>query len=266
LRRALRITSRRHPIVQRCRRLAARRRDDPGVLLDGGHLITEALGSGVPIEVLLTTDGGASELATRAQAAGATVYLCPPAVLEVASPVHTSSGVVAIASWEPAAAPALFARTPPLVLGLVDVQDPGNAGSSIRSADALGATGVAMLDGTADPAGWRALRGAMGSTFHLPIARASSAEILQHARRAGVAVAATVASGGQPADAVDLRAPWLVLLGNEGAGLTKDIVGQADMRLSVPMRPGVESLNIAVTAALVLYEARRQRHGASERR
>jgi len=234
------------------------------VLLDGEHVVAEAIGSGVPIEVLLTADTGASALARRAEAAGATIYLCPPAVLEAASPVHTPSGVVAIASWEPAAAAALFARTPALILGLVDVQDPGNAGSTIRSADALGATGVATLDGTADPAGWRAMRGAMGSTFHLPIARGSSAEILQHARRAGVAVAATVASGGQSADAVDLRAPWLVLLGNEGGGLTKDIVNQADTKLSVPMRSGVESLNVAVTAALVLYEARRQRNGVSE--
>jgi len=234
------------------------------VLLDGEHVVAEAIGSGVPIEVLLAADTGASALARRAEAAGATIYLCPPAVLEAASPVHTPSGVVAIASWEPAAAAALFARTPALILGLVDVQDPGNAGSTIRSADALGATGVATLDGTADPAGWRAMRGAMGSTFHLPIARGSSAEILQHARRAGVAVAATVASGGQSADAVDLRAPWLVLLGNEGGGLTKDIVNQADTKLSVPMRSGVESLNVAVTAALVLYEARRQRNGVSE--
>jgi RNA methyltransferase, TrmH family len=236
------------------------------VLLDGEHVVTEAIGSGVTVEVLLIADDGASAIARRAETAGATVYRCPPAVLEAASPVHTSSGVVAIASWEPAAASALFARTPALILGLVGVQDPGNAGSTIRSADALGATGLAALDGTADPAGWRALRGAMGSTFHLPIARGPSAEILQHARRAGVAVAATVASGGQPADTVDLRVPWLVLLGNEGGGLTKDLVSQADMTLSVPMRPGVESLNVAVTAALVLYEARRQRHSASERR
>jgi RNA methyltransferase, TrmH family len=236
------------------------------VLLDGGHLITEALGSAVPIEVLLTTDGGASELATRAQAAGATVYLCSPAVLELASPVHTSSGVVAIASWEPAAAPALFARTPPLVLGLVDVQDPGNTGSAIRSADALGATGVAILDRTADPGGWRALRGAMGSTFHLPVARVSSDELFEEARRAGVTIAATVASGGEPADAVDLRSPLLVLLGNEGAGLADSLVATADLKVSVPMRQGVESLNVAVTAALVLYEARRQRAKPSLRR
>lgn len=229
------------------------------MLLDGSHLITEALASGVAIELLLTTDDGAPELAARAQAAGAAVYTCPPPVLEAASPVHTSSGVVAIASWEPAAGPALFARTPALILGLVGVQDPGNAGSAIRSADALGATGVAVLDGSADPAGWRALRGAMGSTFHLPVARLSSDALFEEARRARVTIAATVASGGDPADAVDFRSPLLVLLGNEGAGLADSIVAKADLKVSVPMRQGVESLNVAVTAALVLYEARRQR-------
>ena len=253
-----RITSRQHPVVQRFRRLAARRRDDRGLLLDGEHLVGEALDAGVAIDLLLS-DGRTPDLADRARASGATVYLASAPVLEAASPVRSPTGTVAIASWVPAGVRDLFTRTPALVIGLLDVQDPGNAGSVVRSADALGATGVAMLDRTADPAGWRALRGAMGSTFRLPIARASSSDVFAEARRAKVRVAATVADNGQPVETCDLASPIVVLLGNEGAGLPPDIVAQAGSRITIPMRPGVDSLNVAVTAALILYEARRQR-------
>ena len=253
-----RITSRQHPVVQRLRKLAARRGDDRGLLLDGEHLVAEALAAGVRIELLLT-DGRAPDLAERTRASGGVVYLASSSVLEAASPVRAPTGTVAIALWQPAALRDLFAPSPALAIGLVDVQDPGNTGSAIRSADALGATGVASLDRTADPSGWRALRGAMGSTFHLPIARGSTAEALREARHAGVTVAAAVASGGRPVEIADLRAPLLVLLGNEGAGLDEKLVGQADVRLMIPMRPGVDSMNVAVSAALILYEARRQR-------
>jgi RNA methyltransferase, TrmH family len=255
---APRITSRQHPVVQRFRRLAMNRRQEPGALIDGEHLVGEALAAGVPIGVLLT-DGRASALEDRARKAGAAVYVGTPAVLEAASPVRTTSGIVGIATWQPADLRETLARAPALVIGLVDVQDPGNVGAAIRSADALGATGVAVLDRTADPGGWRALRGAMGSTFHLPVARGSTAEALQEASRARVAVAATVADSGEPVESADLRRPILVLIGNEGAGLPADVVGNADLRLTVPMRAGVDSLNVAVTAALILYEARRQR-------
>jgi TrmH family RNA methyltransferase len=266
-----RITSRQHLAVQRFRRLAARRRDDPGLLLDGEHLLFEALAAGVTIDLVLT-DGRTPDLARRARAGGAAVYLATPSVLEAASPVRAPTGTVAIASWEPVALRSLFSsgtpqappqHSPALVIGLVDVQDPGNTGSVIRSADALGATGVAVLGRTADPAGWRALRGAMGSTFHLPIARGSTAQALQEARSAGVVVAATVAADGVPVETADLRRPTLVLLGNEGAGLAGDVMATADVRLMVPMRPGVDSLNVAVSAALILYEARRQRRPAA---
>jgi TrmH family RNA methyltransferase len=257
-----RITSRQHPIVQRFRRLAMNRRKEPGALIDGEHLVGEALDAGVPICVVLT-DGRASRLADRAQKAGATIYVATAAVLDAASPVRTASGIVAIATWQPAELRETLARAPALVIGLVDVQDPGNVGAAIRSADALGATGVAVLDRTADPGGWRALRGAMGSTFHLPVARGSTAEVLQEASRARIAVAATVAGDGEPVDAADLRRPLLVLIGNEGAGLPADVVANADLRLTVPMRDGVDSLNVAVTASLVLYEARRQRRATT---
>jgi TrmH family RNA methyltransferase len=256
-----RVTSRQHAFVRRCRAIAARRGDAGGlVLLDGEHLLTEALAAGVPIEGVLT-DGRGAEVAARARETGAPVYSASGAVLAAASPVKHASGLVTLARWAPAPlARALDGRNP-LVVGLVDVQDPGNLGGAIRAAAGLDATGVVALDRSADPGGWRAMRGAMGSAFRIPVARAASSDLLAEARRRGCTVAATAAGAGEPIDRADLRGPLLILLGNEGAGLPADLAAQADVILTVPTGRGVESLNVAVTAALVLFEARRQRAG-----
>lgn len=257
-----RITSRQHAFVRRCRDLAARRGDAGGaVLLDGEHLLDEALAAGVPVEGVLT-DGRGREVARRAHAAGAIVYDATASVLEAASPVKQPSGIVAVARWSPASLADALAGTLPLIVGLVDVQDPGNLGSAIRAAAGLDGTGVVVLDESADPGGWRAMRGAMGSTFRIPVARSTSAALVEEARRRRITIAATSAGAGEPIDRASLRGPLLVLLGNEGAGLPASLAVQADVTLTVPTGRGVESLNVAATAAVVLFEARRQRSGA----
>ncbi len=231
------------------------------MLLDGEHLIAEALAAGVRLDTVLA-DGRRPAVVWRARDAGATVYETTAAVLDAASPVQSPSGIVAIAEWSPAGCAdglGVEAGAVPLALGLVDVQDPGNVGGAIRQRDALGATGVLALDGTADPGGWKALRGAMGSTFRVPVARCSSRDAVTEARRRGLTIAAAVATTGSPIHDADLTTPLLVLLGNEGAGLPADRVAEADLRLTIPMRTGVDSLNVGVTAALLLFEARRQR-------
>jgi TrmH family RNA methyltransferase len=167
---------------------------------------------------------------------------------------------VALARWSTIDVAATLASAPGgCFLGLCNVQDPGNVGSAIRAADALGAAGVLALDGTADPRGWKAMRGAMGSSFHLPVGRGSAGDAIAAARARRMAILATVAAGGEPIAATDLRAPALMLVGSEGAGLPDEIVAQADRRVTIPMRTGVESLNVAVTSAILLFEARRQR-------
>jgi TrmH family RNA methyltransferase len=228
------------------------------VLLDGEHLLSEALAAGVPIDLVLT-DGRAGTIAGRARAAGASVYEGSTAVLEAASPVRTPSGVVAIAKWQLAPMPDVIGAEDACGLGLAGVQDPGNVGSAIRAADALGATGVLALEGTAGPRGWKTLRGAMGSSFRVPIGGGSTRDAIALAHRKGQTVVAAVASGGTAIDRADFRAPLLLLVGSEGAGLAADVVALTDQRVTVPMRSGVDSLNVAVTAALILFEIRRQR-------
>jgi TrmH family RNA methyltransferase len=226
------------------------------VLLDGEHLIEEAMRAGVPVEAVLT-DGQHRALDRTFEARGIICHAATAPVLAAASPVRTPSGIVAIAAWTMTGLDEVFTRAPALVVGMVGVQDPGNVGSVIRSAHALGATGVLALDGTADPAGWKALRGAMGSAFHLPVGAGTVDDAFYQAAARHVDVVAMVAHGGTPLPQARLSPPILVLVGNEGHGLEPSVAARATHRVHVPMQAGVESLNVAVSAALALWEIRR---------
>jgi TrmH family RNA methyltransferase len=148
----------------------------------------------------------------------------------------------------------------PLVLVLAGLQDPGNVGAIVRAAAAFGASGVVAIEGTANPFGWKALRGAMGGTFRLPIAaRGSLPDVVAAAREVGVRLVAAVPRGGTPLPELDLRAPTAIVLGGEGAGLSAAVTAAVDETVSVPMQALVDSLNVAIAAALILYEAMRQR-------
>jgi TrmH family RNA methyltransferase len=241
--------------VKRCRAVAAGRGDAGVVLLDGDHLVADALAAGVSIEGVLS-DGRHPDLVRRLERQGTPVITATATDLAQASPVRTPSGLVALARWRPAAVEDLLSAPSALVVGLIGVQDPGNVGGIVRSADALGASGVLALDDTADPGGWKALRGAMGSTFRLPVGRGRTTDLFAAAARHGVAVAAAVPSGGALAADV-LAPPLVVLVGAEGTGLPAPILARCDRRLTIPMQPGANSLNVGVSAALILWEARR---------
>lgn len=255
--------------MSRLRALIRGRADASEVLLDGPHVLLEALRADVPIELIVATravlDRDTTEtrqLWSLARASGAEVFDATSNVMDAISPVRTPSGVVALATWTPSPVADTWAPEPALAIGLVDVQDPGNVGAVIRCADGLDATGVIAIGTTADPAGWKALRGAMGSTFRIPVARATVDTTLQDAHLAGVRVLATTArhvEGTRELRSVDLRGPVLLLLGNEGSGLPEGLDARVDGRVYVDMRPGLDSFNVSVTAGLLLYEARRQR-------
>src|SRR5262245_2910041 len=250
------ITSRRHSLVLACRRIASGRGDDGEILLDGEHLVDEAIAARLPVKAVLVREADAP-IAARARDAGADVHVVTADVIAAASPVRTPSGVVAIARWQPRPLTDVLRSATGLVLALVDVQDPGNVGSVVRSADALGAAAVVAAGASADPGGWRALRAAMGSTFRLPVCTATVDMLLDQARAHAARLVATTVGDGERLDRLRVDGLTVVMLGNEGAGLPDAVVRRANARLQVPMRPGVNSLNVAVTAALILYEAGR---------
>jgi TrmH family RNA methyltransferase len=146
------------------------------------------------------------------------------------------------------------------------IQDPGNVGAIVRVAEAGGAAGVIVAGNSADPYGWKALRGAMGSAFRLPIVREPDLDrVLAALRAAGVRVLATAPAvngtilsrrsfSDQP-----LTGASAFILGGEGPGLPAELIASADGVITIPMEPPVESLNVAVSAGLIIYEARRQR-------
>ena len=261
-----RISSRSNSIVTRFREVARRRGPGNLILLDGEHLVEEALMSGVPIETVALTDSLvdalAGGIADRAARAGATVVRVAAPVMAAMSPVRQPSGIVALAHAKAASLDEALGSPPQLVLLLDGIQDAGNVGAIIRAADGCGATGVITADGTADPFGWKALRGAMGSTFRMPLAVGhTTASAVSELRRRGITIVATVPRQGTLLPACRLSGPVAIALGREGAGLSDALVTAADTRLTIPMRAPVESFNVAITAALILYEAAKQRNG-----
>jgi RNA methyltransferase, TrmH family len=264
------IASRKNPLVSQMRRLAQGAGDVPvHMLLDGLHLVEEARAAHVPLVcvafsggVLAALDGRARRLATSLAGVGVRVVQVSDSVLEAMSPVTTPTGVVGIAARPKANLDSLLPPqvSNPFIVVAVDVQDPGNLGAMVRVAEAAGATSLVAAGASADPFGWKALRGAMGSAFRLFVASERDASAaLDLFKSRGVRLVAATPSVAERFDRVDWTIPTAVLLGSEGTGLPSELIERADLKVSIPMQPPVESLNVAVSAALLAYEARRQR-------
>ncbi|MBI2187624.1 MAG: RNA methyltransferase [Acidobacteria bacterium] len=262
------ISSRQNPIVQRFRALA--RTPDPTgarLLLDGVHLVQEARAAGAEIEVAaIASRARASseeaEVARRLEAEGTSVLSAHDQAFAAMSPVRSPSGLVAIARRAPVEARAISARRDAFVIVVADVQDPGNLGSLLRAAEAGGATGVLVCGRSANPFSWKAVRGSMGAVLRLPVAAGLGVdEAVAAVRSHGGRLVAAAPRGGRAPDAVDWRGRLGLLLGGEGPGLSEAVLAAADDLVTIPMTAPVESLNVAVAAGILVYAARRQRHG-----
>lgn len=262
-----RISSRQNPLVIRFRALA--RTPDPSghwLLLDGVHLVQEAWAAGLSFESVIIASGSlagdseAGQVARALEREGADVVEVPGDIHKAMSPVTTPSGIAAIARRQPTPPDALWQRPDPFIVAAVDVQDPGNVGGLIRTAEAGGATGALLCGASASPFSWKGLRGSMGSAFRLPIvAGRTAAGAVAEMRHHGVTSVAAVARGGADPDAIDWRGRVGLVLGGEGPGLPPDVAAQCDRRVTIPMSSSVESLNVGAAAAVLIYAARRQR-------
>jgi TrmH family RNA methyltransferase len=176
------------------------------------------------------------------------------------SPVRSPSGIVAIARRTPSDAGASLFTNNGFTLVATDVQDPGNLGALIRAAEAGGVTGVLVAGASANPFSWKALRGSMGSALRMPIATGQTLDAIVHcARASGVRTVAAVPRDGRAPDAADWRGSVALLLGGEGRGLPAGLLTACDDLVTIPMAAPVESLNVAVAGAILIYAARRQR-------
>jgi TrmH family RNA methyltransferase len=258
------ITSRHNPIVTRYR-AAARGEDRSLMLLDGVHLVADALAAGVPLHDVVIASGAESRedvaaLVQRFGRGGVPFVSASAAVMAAVSPVRSPSPVVALAQRPANDSGRVYNSSAPFVVIAVDVQDPGNVGAIVRAAEAAGASGVIAAGATADPFSWKALRGAMGSALRLPVvAERDLIRAVADARSRGCHIVATAPRSGRSLFDCRFTGATAVLVGSEGPGLPSSVVADADERVTIPMETPVESLNAAVTAAVILYEARRQR-------
>jgi RNA methyltransferase, TrmH family len=258
------ITTRRNPLVARFRDLTRGDEDDV-LLLDGPHLVGDAIAAGLHIRQVIVSADWPDRPEIRAlvetlehrdlEMAAATSM-----VMDAVSPVRSASGIVAIADRPAADGHRVYTAPSPLTIVAVDVQDPGNLGAMVRVGEAGGAAGLVVAGTSASPFGWKALRGSMGSALRLPIViNRDTSDAIDDARRHGCRIVATVPHGGDRHVDVDFRGPIALFIGGEGAGLSPTLIASADTRVSISMAAPVESLNAAVAAAILIYEARRQR-------
>jgi TrmH family RNA methyltransferase len=259
-----RISSRQNPHVAQYRAAAQGELTDR-LLLDGAHLVGDALAAGISIEHAAVVSTALDRDDIRAltdelERLGVETVVAAPQVMAVMSPVRSSSAIVALGRRPAPDATRLFAGPAPLVIIATDVQDPGNLGAIIRTAEAGLATSVIAAGACADPYGWKALRGSSGSALRLPIGVADdAAAALTESRRHGCRAIALVPRGGRSLYEIALTHATAILIGGEGPGLDQALIDQADERVTIPMHAPVESLNAAVAAAIVVYEALRQR-------
>ncbi|MEN9229089.1 MAG: RNA methyltransferase [Gloeomargarita sp. GMQP_bins_25] len=254
------ITSRRHPLVHHIRSLhrAKGRRETGEFLLEGTHLLVEALRQGIPLKVICYTSAWAERHPeVLGQLPAGLGQLVHPQVLEALATTVHPDGVVAVASIPP--------PSTQLVIGWLQLlgyclQDPGNVGTLIRTAAAVGVTQLWLTDDSVDPYHPKVLRAAAGQWFRCrPQVCGDPLAVLQAYQQQQVQIIATAAPGERLYWQVDWTRPTLLLLGNEGQGLPEAWLPMADWVARIPQQPGVESLNVAIVAALCLYEAWRQR-------
>ena len=240
---------------------------------EGAELIRSALDVGTPVEsVYVSPDGGddpaTQEICRRATAAGARVFPLAPGVLERVADTVTPQPVLAVLpmltgaddadgqAWPTGADPGS------LVVVLVDVRDPGNAGTVLRAADAAGATAVVFAAESVDPYNPKTVRSSAGSLFHVPFTvRPDPAAVAAALAAAGFRTLATVVRDGEDYAGLDWSVPTAVFFGNESAGLDRSLTARLDGAVAIPMAGRAESLNVGVATAVVAFEAFRQRRG-----
>jgi TrmH family RNA methyltransferase len=230
-------------------------------LVEGPHLVLEALKAQAPVRTVVYAQetGVPAELVPWRENSRARWVAVTQEVLRKCSDTVHPQGVFAVVEKADPPADVLFARPDAIGIAVDGVQDPGNLGTIIRSADAAGADFVLLGKGTVDLYNPKTVRSTMGSLFHLPIVHGDLLDLLPAARERGIRTVAAVLDAEQSCYALDYRqAVWFVV-GNEAHGVSPAVRRLATDAAVIPMRGGAESLNVAMAATILLFEAMRQR-------
>lgn len=231
------------------------------VAVEGMHIVEEAIRSGLRLTTVFFSESAKErahkllpQLSTHTEA-----LLLPDEVFANAVPSETPQGVAGLVRVQSFALDEVFASAPALLVVIAGLHEPGNLGTIARSAEAFGVTGLLLGERTVSPWNWKALRASAGSLFRLPALKVELAEALREIKSQDVRILATSSHKGGAIAEVDLRGPVAFVVGNEGAGLPRGVLAQADEVVAIPHSSRVESLNAGIAASILLYEAARQR-------
>jgi len=242
------ITSHQNARVKELRAALASYTRGERIAVEGEHLVAEAFRSGVTSGLLFVRENYAHKIP-----AGIEIIHLSSEVFDKAVATETPQGIALLfAPPTPAARPG-----PALILIAAGLQDPGNLGTLIRSAEAFGATQLITTSDTVSPWNQKCIRASAGSVFRMPMLLSQPLAAL---KQKNIKIFAAVASSATPFTAADLTQPCALLIGNEGAGLSPELLSLADEQITIPTPGAVESLNAAIAGSLLLYEASRQRN------
>ena len=262
------LTSPHNPRVRALVALRDRRgREDAGrILIEGGREVLRALEAGIAVETVFVAEAGCrtAECAAALDLAaghGAEVVRLGERAFERAAFGERAEGILAVAIPPPATLDALARALPaaPLLIVLEGVEKPGNLGAVLRSADGAGADGVIVTGGGTDLFNPNAIRASLGTIFHVPLAAATAAETVAWLRERRIRIVAARVDAAADYTATDLRGAIAIALGSEATGLSNAFAGPDVIGVRLPMHGVADSLNVSVAAAVLLYEARRQR-------
>jgi len=259
-----RIEGRHNALVKELRQAFSKgeRTADGNYAVEGFRILEEAIRSGVRFRAVFFSESAAGRAEKLLSQLGAQVetLLLPDKLFETAVPTDAPQGVAALARWKEFSIEDVLARSQagPL-LAIAGVQDPGNLGTILRSAEAFGAGGVLLGEGTVNPFNPKVVRASAGSIFRLPVARLKLSEALGAMKKQSLRLVATASHKGTPLDQAKLSGPLAIFIGSEGAGLSRDLIKEMDEVVAIPQAEQVESLNAGVAASIVLYEVMRQR-------
>lgn len=259
-----RIEGRHNPLVKELRHAFARREltSDKYCAIEGLRILEEAIRSGLRFRAVFfsnSAEAKAKRLLPQMAAHVETVLL-PDKVFASVVPSETPQGVAALVRWKEFSLDDLLAKSQagPLLV-VAGIQDPGNLGTILRSAEAFGAGGVLLGEGTVSQFNPKVVRASSGSVFRLPVARTKLSGAPSRMREHGLRLVATSSHKGTPVAEAKLRGPLAIFIGGEGAGLPRDLIPEMDEIVAIPHSTQVESLNAGVAASIVLYEVARQK-------
>ena len=258
-----RVASRQNTLVKELRRAFTQDESGEGsIAVEGVRLIEEAIRSGLRFQAVFFSDSGRAHAARLLSQISSHVeaLLLPDDVFLSAVSTEAPQGVAALVKLRPAKFEEILEQmaSGPLLLGIAGIQDPGNLGTIIRSAEAFNARAVLLGEKTVSHFNPKAIRASAGSVFREPLVRVKLAESIPLLKQHGVRILATSSHKGKAAHEIDFTGPLALLIGSEGAGLPPAIAALADELVTIPHSPRVESLNAGIAASILLYEAARQ--------